>query len=176
MSDWQLIDSLTSYKKYKYKLRLARSDMRLIWVILAHKITIAAFWFACLGTQLLKMIIISLIKRKFVPVAFWELAGMPSTHTAVSTAGLFSLSFEVSRDPSHIPILLIGFALSFVAILSVLTVERAVAKHAELLNRLCVKAGEQSPQLRERWGHTPLEVLTGAAWGALIAIVVHRLF
>lgn len=52
------------------------------------------------------------------------------------------------------------------------SLRRQVGKHAQVINALAANSPERPP-LRERMGHTPLEIAAGIAVGIAVAAAVH---
>jgi len=66
------------------------------------------------------------------------------------------------------PAFSVALALAFVVMLDANSLRRQVGKHAEEINRLNVKNPDSIP-LRERMGHTRLEIGAGIAVGIVVA-------
>ena len=125
--------------------------------------------------QLLKTIIDLILNRSFSAERLVGSGGMPSSHSATvcgltSAAGLVYgvSSFEFA----------ISFVLASVVMYDAMGVRREAGKQAKLLNmileqdsfRLTNEAFQQ--RLKELIGHTPLQVLAGAALGIAVAFAV----
>ena len=125
--------------------------------------------------QLLKRIIDLILNRSFSAERLVGSGGMPSSHSATvcgltTAAGLVYgvSSFEFA----------ISFVLASVVMYDAMGVRREAGKQAKLLNmileqdsfRLTNEAFQQ--RLKELIGHTPLQVLAGAALGIALAFAV----
>lgn len=125
--------------------------------------------------QLLKTIIDLILNRSFSAERLVGSGGMPSSHSATvcgltTAAGLVYgvSSFEFA----------ISFVLASVVMYDAMGVRREAGKQAKLLNmileqdsfRLTNEAFQQ--RLKELIGHTPLQVLAGAALGIAVAFAV----
>ena len=125
--------------------------------------------------QLLKTIIDLILNRSFSAERLVGSGGMPSSHSATvcgltTAAGLVYgvSSFEFA----------ISFVLASVVMYDAMGVRREAGKQAKLLNmileqdsfRLTNEAFQQ--RLKELIGHTPLQVLAGAALGIALAFAV----
>ena len=125
--------------------------------------------------QLLKTIIDLILNRSFSAERLVGSGGMPSSHSATvcgltTAAGLVYgvSSFEFA----------ISFVLASVVMYDAMGVRREAGKQAKLLNmileqdsfRLTNEALQQ--RLEELIGHTPLQVLAGAALGIALAFAV----
>ena len=125
--------------------------------------------------QLLKTIIDLILNKSFSAERLVGSGGMPSSHSATvcgltTAAGLVYgvSSFEFA----------ISFVLASVVMYDAMGVRREAGKQAKLLNmileqdsfRLTNEAFQQ--RLKELIGHTPLQVLAGAALGIAVAFAV----
>ena len=125
--------------------------------------------------QLLKTIIDLILNRSFSAERLVGSGGMPSSHSATvcgltTAAGLVYgvSSFEFA----------ISFVLASIVMYDAMGVRREAGKQAKLLNmileqdsfRLTNEALQQ--RLKELIGHTPLQVLAGAALGIAVAFAV----
>ena len=127
--------------------------------------------------QLIKCIVFLIIKRKLDVRLFTTTGGMPSSHSAgvmgLSTAvglinGFNSIEFAIS----------IGFAC--IVMYDAAGVRRAAGKQAACLNRIIMDVykqdlAEAGGKLKELLGHTPMQVLVGAAYGVFYAVLIHNL-
>lgn len=97
--------------------------------------------------------------------------GLPSNHSAIvsSAAGLVAI-----REGINHPVFGVAVALAFVVMLDANSLRRQVGKHAIVINRLNDKRAEMP--LRERMGHTHLEISAGVVVGILSAWIVDRFF
>ncbi len=95
--------------------------------------------------------------------------GLPSNHTAIvtSVAALIALREGVAHPGFGVAV-----ALAFIVILDAKSLRRQVGRHAESINRL--SEGNDKP-LRERMGHTPVEIAAGLVVGILVAVAVNGL-
>ena len=92
--------------------------------------------------------------------------GFPSTHTTIvcSTVTLIAL-----REGLNSPTTGLGVAFLMVTVFDALGLRRAVGRQAERINTLNGRLGSEENNLRERQGHTPVEVLGGAVLGGALA-------
>ncbi len=125
---------------------------------------------AWLVAGILKFIINS-IKAKQWAFGLIGYGGLPSNHSAIvsSMASLIALK-EGFNHPAF------GVALSqaFIVILDASSLRRQIGKQAQALNRLAAASNVQL-SLRERVGHTPLEITAGIVVGYLSAASVYLL-
>jgi hypothetical protein len=123
--------------------------------------------------QAAKVIYTSVRQRRLNLRVLAETGGMPSSHAAIVmglTAGIGKYSGLAS------PAFAIALIFSFVVMYDAAGLRRAAGRQAEVLNRLVEDLvhmrGVQEQKLRELLGHTPVEVLVGAALGVLVGILL----
>ena len=94
--------------------------------------------------------------------------GLPSNHSAMvsSTAALIAL-----REGIDHPAFGVALTLAFIVMLDANSLRRQVGQHAAMINRLTGCAPD-AHLLRERMGHTPLEIGVGVLVGILAACLV----
>ena len=133
-------------------------------------------WAAFLGTasaQLLKVFIVWLSDR----VLDWSLlatsGGMPSSHTAAAVALSVSIGRLHSWDSAVFAVALVN---TIIVMYDAAGVRRSAGDQARILNILITQFPDlqelQREQLREFLGHTPFEVLAGAALGLIMGSLV----
>lgn len=136
-------------------------------------ISVVIAWF---GAQLIKTLLTLWIDKKFVPERLIGSGGMPSSHSstvcalAVSTAFLYSIhSFEFS----------ISLVLALIVMHDAMNVRLETGKQAQIINAMIKdnpfnwKGDVFEQHLKELVGHTPTQVVCGALFGILVAIIVH---
>ncbi|WP_082608060.1 divergent PAP2 family protein [Acidovorax sp. Root219] len=97
--------------------------------------------------------------------------GLPSTHSAIvsSTVTLVAL-----REGIDHPAFAVAVTFAFVVMLDANSLRRQVGKHAEAINRLADKLKcYEKKRLRERMGHTKLEISIGVLVGIGVAALVY---
>ncbi|ACO46140.1 divergent PAP2 family protein [Deinococcus deserti] len=134
---------------------------------------------ASTGAQVIKVLLILLLERRWRPGAFMETGGMPSSHSAMVTAlatgvgltqGFGSPLFAVSA----------GFAL--IVMYDATGVRHSSGQQARLLNELVgelravVREGFAPLPLRVLMGHTYLEVLVGSLLGIVVGWLSFHVF
>jgi acid phosphatase family membrane protein YuiD len=122
--------------------------------------------------QALKVVILSLRERRLNLRVLASQGGMPSSHAAI-VAGLTT---AVGRlDGLTSPTFAIALIFSFVVMYDAQGVRRAAGRQAAVLNRLVddlvTHQGFHEERLRELVGHTPFEVLVGAALGIAMGLI-----
>lgn len=122
-------------------------------------------WF---GIQLFKVIYDLVKTKKFNFKRIMGAGGMPSSHSAVVT----SLATLIAKHEGVTsPIFAISVIFSFIVMYDAAGVRRAAGKQASLLNKIVDTPGLTTLQVQERLvevlGHTPIQVVVGAAIGIL---------
>ena len=122
--------------------------------------------------QVTKVVYISLRQRRLNLRVLAEMGGMPSSHSAI----VMGLTTGIGRiDGLGSPLFAIALIFSFVVMYDAQGVRRAAGRQAAVLNRLVddvfAMRGLQETRLREFLGHTPFEVLVGAALGVAVGLL-----
>ena len=103
--------------------------------------------------------------------------GMPSSHSALITAGAHGVGLTVGFDS---PIFALGVVIAMIVIYDATGVRRQAGRHAEIINRMIrdLFEGHQlsQEQLREVLGHSPVEALVGLLLGLSVAQIIVPLF
>lgn len=96
--------------------------------------------------------------------------GFPSNHAAIvgSTATLIGLREGVAH-----PAFGVAVALAFIVLMDANSLRRQIGRHAEVLNSMSHPSG--TPLLRERMGHSKVELLAGLVSGSLVAMAMNWL-
>ncbi len=97
--------------------------------------------------------------------------GLPSNHSAIvsSTATLIAL-----REGIGHPAFGVALTLAFIVMLDANSLRRQIGKQAEAINRLATST-TSAPVLRERIGHSRVEIAAGIGVGIMVAAAVHSL-
>ena len=95
--------------------------------------------------------------------------GMPSSHSAVVT----SIATMIGKTQGlNSPIFALAVMFAFVVMYDAAGVRRAAGKQAKLLNKLVETPGLSNIQVQEKLvevlGHTPTQVVVGAAIGVIV--------
>jgi acid phosphatase family membrane protein YuiD len=96
--------------------------------------------------------------------------GFPSTHTTVISSTVFFIGLS---EGIAAPIFGLGIAVLMITIFDAMGLRRAVGKQASRINQYM--GSEAATLLRERQGHTPVEVLGGLMVGFLLAFLLHSI-
>jgi len=126
----------------------------------SYAVTPFAAWF-CAGV--LKFVINSARARRW---AFGEIGygGLPSNHSTIvsSMATLIALKEGMAH-----PAFGVALTLAFIVILDAASLRRQVGLHAQALNQLR-PSDDPSRPLRERMGHSKLEIAAGVVLGVVV--------
>ena len=98
--------------------------------------------------------------------------GFPSTHTTVMSSTVFLIGLS---EGSSSPVFGLGVAVLMITIIDALGIRRAVGKQANVINRYMALQKTDESVLRERQGHSPLEVLGGLVLGFLLAYFFNQI-
>ena len=127
-------------------------------------------WFIA---QIVKTIICLFNKEKVgLSMLIFSNGGMPSSHSATVTA-LCTASFI--QEGAASPTFAISLILAAVVMIDASGVRYETGKQAQILNKITKELFSGKPEefntgLKELVGHTPFQVLVGAALGIVIAI------
>jgi len=128
-------------------------------------------WFIAQATKVL----IGLIQEKRFNFK-WLVGtgGMPSSHCAGASAFATALGLEFGFDS---PFFAIGLVFAIVTMFDAQSARRAIGKQAEVLNKMFEDIYFKKPIKEERLieliGHTPIQVLAGAAFGAVLGYLFY---
>ncbi len=124
---------------------------------------------ACGLAQLSKLIFEFLQIRKFRPAVLLETGGMPSSHSALVTGTAAGIGLEYGFSN---PEFALATTVAFVVMYDASGIRRAAGFTAERVNRLPAKLWPDPHEilLKEKLGHSRLQVLVGGFLGPLIAL------
>lgn len=127
-------------------------------------------WF---GIQLFKFIYDLVKSKKFNFKRLMQAGGMPSSHSGV----VISLTTMIGKNVGiNSPLFAVALIFSFIIMYDAAGVRRAAGKQAKLLNKIVETPGLTSLQVSERLvevlGHTPVQVIVGAAIGVIVGLLV----
>ena len=123
---------------------------------------------AWLIAGILKFLINSLKTRRFA----FELigyGGLPSNHAAIVSSIVVLIAL---KEGVNTPAFGAAIALAFIVILDASSLRRQVGKHAMAINQLNSLTTNSSLLLRERMGHTRIEILAGVITGSVVAYLI----
>lgn len=112
--------------------------------------------------------LISSIKSRQLAFRLIGYGGLPSNHTSIvcSVAALIALKHGIDT-----PAFGVAVALAFIVMLDANGLRQKMAKHAVIINQL--NRGTHSSQLREKVGHTRIEIFAGIITGIGCAWLVN---
>ena len=137
-----------------------------------YKYIIVPF-FVWFGIQLFKFIYDLVKSKKFNFKRLMQAGGMPSSHSGV----VISLTTMIGKNVGiNSPLFAVALIFSFIVMYDAAGVRRAAGKQAKLLNKIVETPGLTSLQVAERLvevlGHTPVQVIVGAAIGVIVGLLV----
>lgn len=106
--------------------------------------------------------IINSIRAKQLAFGLIGYGGLPSNHSAIVSSMVFLIAFK--EGITH-PAFGVAVTLAFIVLLDANSLRRQVGKHAVAINQL----QPDREKLRERIGHSKIEILAGIFTGALVA-------
>ena len=131
---------------------------------------------ASLLAQLIKVLLNLFIFHRFIAERMWGAGGMPSSHSATVCAMVVATGRYCGVSS---PTFAIAAVLSIIVMYDAMGVRYETGEQAKLLNRMFNEWVDQGfaqfphgKKLKEMVGHTPIEVLTGAALGTLLGFVM----
>ncbi len=93
--------------------------------------------------------------------------GLPSTHTSIISSAVFFYGFS---EGFFNPIFTLGLSVMMLFLMDAHNLRRKIGVHAEVLNTLQNKIA-----LRERMGHTWLEIFCGLILGAILGYIFAKI-
>ena len=112
--------------------------------------------------------LINSIKAKQLAFGLIGYGGLPSNHSAIVSSMAALIAFKEGVDT---PAFGVALTLAFIVMLDANSLRRAVGKHAVAINQLA-KDDPEYQQLRERMGHTKIEILAGVIVGCYIGNIL----
>lgn len=124
--------------------------------------------------QFLKMVLFAFLERQINWRRLIDTGGLPSAHSAFVTGLASGVGVASGLQSSEFAVAAV-FAL--VVMYDAMSLRREAGKHADILNELLLlsiiqEAFKEREALKELLGHTPLEVVCGAALGITIGLIV----
>jgi acid phosphatase family membrane protein YuiD len=105
-------------------------------------------------------------------------SGMPSSHAAVTVSLVTIIGLKLGINS---PIFAISALMSFLALRDALGIRQYIGRQGKIINELVEDLNEDKylddryPQLIEKVGHTPKQILVGSSIGLLVAIIFYYL-
>lgn len=116
--------------------------------------------------------LVNSVRLRRLATAEIGVGGFPSTHTAIVSS---VLALSALREGISSAAFGVSLALTLVVVVDAVDLRRKVGRHASAINALLRASGSADAPLRERTGHSVVEVLGGFAVGALSAFGCHWL-
>lgn len=129
--------------------------------------------FAWIFSCFLKGFLVWVKNKKLDMTRFMGPGGMPSSHSTIVTSLATAVGIKSGFDS---PIFVVCCAFALVVMYDASGIRRAAGQQAKMINMIIDTWDETDPlekqiRLKELLGHTPLEVVAGAALGILISIL-----
>ncbi|OEC86184.1 divergent PAP2 family protein [Acinetobacter sp. YK3] len=112
--------------------------------------------------------LINSIKARKLAFGLIGYGGLPSNHSAIVSSMTALIAIKEGIDT---PAFGVALTLSFIVLLDANSLRQAIGKHAVVINHLAKDTPEYK-QLRERMGHTKIEILAGVLVGCLVAYLI----
>lgn len=112
--------------------------------------------------------LINSMKAKKLAFGLIGYGGLPSNHSAIVSSMVALIALKEGIDT---PAFGVALTLAFIVMLDANSLRRAVGKHAVEINKLA-KDDPEYQLLRERMGHTKIEILAGISVGLLVAFIL----
>lgn len=132
---------------------------------------------ASTGAQVIKVLLILVLERRWMPEKFSETGGMPSSHSAMVTA--LATGVGLTQGVGS-PLFATAVVFALIVMYDATGVRHSSGQQARLINELMhelqdvVRKGFAPKPLRVLLGHTYFEVVVGAALGVLAAFLAFR--
>jgi uncharacterized protein len=141
---------------------------------LFHNHTLLIALAACFIAQAAKLVIELVRHRRINVRVLVETGGMPSAHSAFVTALATGVGQLRGLDS---PEFAIAVVFAFIVMYDAAGVRRAAGKQARVLNQMIDELFQEQPhfseeRLKELLGHTPTQVIVGAALGVVLALIM----
>ncbi|GAB01300.1 divergent PAP2 family protein [Acinetobacter venetianus] len=128
----------------------------------SYLITPFLAWLICGLTKFL----VNSIKSKRLAFDLIGYGGMPSNHSAIVSSMVSLIAFKEGIDSSAFGV---SLTLAFIVILDANSLRQQIGKHAKAINEI---NSNGNIKLRERIGHTKLEILAGISIGMITGLFI----
>ena len=115
--------------------------------------------------------LINSIRAKKLAFGLIGYGGLPSNHSAIVCSMVTLIAL---KEGLQHPALGVAVTLAFIVILDASSLRKQVGRQATAINKLVRSSQPEQPALRERIGHTPIEILAGVLTGAGVAYLVAK--
>lgn len=113
--------------------------------------------------------LINSIRAKKLAFGLIGYGGMPSNHSAIVSSTTALIAF---KEGINSPAFGVALTLSFIVLLDANSLRQQIGKHAQVINKISKNIIEPT-NLRERMGHTRLEILGGIVTGLCVAYILY---
>lgn len=120
-------------------------------------------WLVCGVTKFL----INCIREKRLAFDLIGYGGMPSNHSAIVSSMAALIAF---KEGINTPAFGVAITLAFIVVMDANSLRKKMEQHAKEINLL---KHYQAPVLRERIGHSKLEILVGSLLGIIIGLSMY---
>lgn len=129
--------------------------------------------FAWVFSCILKGFLVWIKDKRLDMTRFLGPGGMPSSHSTIVTSLAICVGIKEGFDSA---MFVVCCAFALVVMYDASGIRRAAGQQAKMINMIVDAWDEKDPiekqiKLKELLGHTPLEVLAGAALGIVIAVL-----
>ena len=134
---------------------------------LSYLVTPFFAWFVAGCTKF----VVNTIRARRLAFDLIGYGGMPSNHSSIVSSAVAIIAL---KEGIQHPALVVALALAFIVLLDANSLRQKVGLHAEAINKL--NEGKDLKPLRERIGHSRVEILAGVLTGIVSAYIVHVFF
>ena len=115
--------------------------------------------------------LINSIKAKKLAFNLIGYGGLPSNHSAIVCSAVAIIAI---REGINAPSFCVALTLAFIVMLDANSLRRQIGKQAQVINQL--NLDKSMPPLRERMGHTKIELMAGLIVGIASAYLTNCIF
>lgn len=141
--------------------------------MIAHEVLLAGT-IACFSAQFLKTVTTLFKERKLNFRVAIGTGGMPSSHTALVVATTTAVGLTHGFDTALFDVAVV---FSAIVMYDATGLRRAAGQQASVLNKIMDELSTthsiKEARLKELLGHTKLEVVGGALYGVIVAMLLH---
>lgn len=131
-----------------------------------YLITPFVAWLVCGVTKFL----VNCVREKRLAFDLIGYGGMPSNHSAIVSSMAALIAF---KEGINTPTFGVAITLAFIVVMDANSLRKKMEQHAKEINQL---KNYEGPVLRERIGHSKLEILVGAILGTAVGYMIFKLF
>ena len=121
-------------------------------------------WLVCGITKF----IINCIAKKRLAFDLIGYGGMPSNHSAIVSSMVSLIGFDIGIDT---PSFGIAVTLAFIVILDASSLRKQIERQAIYINHINESLRNDQPILRQRIGHTKIEIFFGIVIGSMVGFL-----